>query len=274
MVALKPKPIQGDNPSLDNQRRGRTDEKAYRLGRRYRRTSVDWRIRFPYWKTTLHPPIAETAMARHPERDAWMRLPRNLKLVAAHRAGLIAESRGREHLEAWVRGCPSSYSARLLLAWQGREGNGLDREALSAIAEEFPENRRWNDWLCYGFVSSEERSRLPPGSQGQQRRNGGDLLERTLECGISGLGDGRGRERQHGTLRPGGLGAATGGRGLRWRRASLAKRRDFMTIMKGTDRQSRRLEVAFCTRQGRFRQCSKEQLTSTAGVPLTIRRSP
>ena len=82
------------------------------------------------------------------------------ELVAAHRVGLMAESEGREHLEAWVRGCPSSYSARLLLAWQGREGNGLDREALSAIAEEFPENRRWNNWLCYGFASSQERSRL------------------------------------------------------------------------------------------------------------------
>ena len=82
------------------------------------------------------------------------------ELVAAHRAGLIAESAGREYLETWVRGRPSSYSARLLLAWRGREGNGLDREALSAVAEEFPENRRWNDWLRYGFVSNEERSRL------------------------------------------------------------------------------------------------------------------
>ena len=82
------------------------------------------------------------------------------ELVAAHRAGLMADSEGREHLEAWVRGRPSSYSARLLLAWHGREGNELDRETLSAIAEEFPENRRWNNWLCYGFVSNQERSRL------------------------------------------------------------------------------------------------------------------
>ena len=82
------------------------------------------------------------------------------ELVAAHRSGLMAESEGRERLEAWVRGRPSSYSARLLLAWQGREGNGLDREALSAIAEEFPENRRWNDWLRYGLASNRERSRL------------------------------------------------------------------------------------------------------------------
>ena len=97
------------------------------------------------------------------------------ELVAAHRAGLVAESAGREYLEAWVRGRPSSYSARLLLAWRGREGNGLDREALSAIAEEFPENRRWNDWLRYGFVSNEERSRLR-----QNARDSKDKTETTF----------------------------------------------------------------------------------------------
>ena len=97
------------------------------------------------------------------------------ELVAAHRAGLMAESEGREHLEAWVRGRPSSYSARLLLAWQGWEGNGLDREALSAIAEEFPENRRWNDWLRYGFFSNEERSRLR-----QEAKDSSDDTEATF----------------------------------------------------------------------------------------------
>ena len=90
------------------------------------------------------------------------------ELVAAHRVGLMAESEGREHLEAWVRGCPSSYSARLLLAWRGRRGNGLDREILSAVAEEFPENHRWNDWLRYGFVSSQERSRLRRDAKGSK----------------------------------------------------------------------------------------------------------
>ena len=97
------------------------------------------------------------------------------ELVAAHRAGLMAESEGREHLEAWVRGRPSSYSARLLLAWQGWEGSGLDREALSAIAEEFPENRRWNDWLRYGFFSNEERSRLR-----QEAKDSSDDTEATF----------------------------------------------------------------------------------------------
>lgn len=97
------------------------------------------------------------------------------ELVAAHRAGLMAESGGREYLEAWVRGRPSSYSVRLLLAWQGREGNGLDCEALSTIAEEFPENRRWNDWLRYGFVSNEERSRLR-----QEARDSSDNTEATF----------------------------------------------------------------------------------------------
>ena len=96
-----------------------------------------------------------------PEMRRLDEITSDTELVAAHRAGLMAESGGRKHLEAWVRGRPSSYSARLLLAWQGREGNGLDREALSTIAEEFPENRRWNDWLRYGFVSNQECSRLP-----------------------------------------------------------------------------------------------------------------
>ena len=90
------------------------------------------------------------------------------ELVAAHRAGLMSESAGREYLETWVKGRPSSYSARLLVAWRAPEGNGLDREALSAVAEEFPEHRRWNDWLCYGFVSNEARSRLRRDARGSR----------------------------------------------------------------------------------------------------------
>ena len=82
------------------------------------------------------------------------------ELVAAHRAGLMEGSESRERLEAWASVRPSSYSARLLLAWQGREGNGMDREAMSEIKREFPKHRRWNEWLCYGFIPEEERSRL------------------------------------------------------------------------------------------------------------------
>ena len=82
------------------------------------------------------------------------------ELVAAHRAGLMEGSESRERLEAWASVRPSSYSARLLLAWQGREGNGMDWEAMSEIKREFPKHRRWNEWLCYGFISEEERSRL------------------------------------------------------------------------------------------------------------------
>ena len=83
-----------------------------------------------------------------------------VELVAAHRAGVMEGPEGREHLEIWANARPSSYSARLLLAWQGGEGDGLDREALSSIAEEFPEHGRWHDWLRYGLVSSPERSGL------------------------------------------------------------------------------------------------------------------
>ena len=106
------------------------------------------------------PPERRNGNATTPGARRLDEITSDSELVAAHRAGLMAESGSRRHLEAWVRGCPSSYSARLLIAWQGREGNGLDREALSAIAEEFPENRRWNDWLRYGFFSNQERSRL------------------------------------------------------------------------------------------------------------------
>ena len=91
-----------------------------------------------------------------------------LELVTAHRAGMM-EGSGREHLETWVKARPSSYSARLLLAWRGQEGNGLDRAAMSGISSDFPENHHWNKWLCYGFASGEERGKLH-----REAMNGGD----------------------------------------------------------------------------------------------------
>ena len=91
-----------------------------------------------------------------------------LELVAAHRAGMM-EGSGRGHLETWVKARPSSYSARLLLAWRGQEGNGLDRAAMSGISSDFPENHHWNKWLCYGFASGEERGKLH-----REAMNGGD----------------------------------------------------------------------------------------------------
>ena len=99
--------------------------------------------------------IGASLDALAPDEIAW-----DLELVAAHRAGLMEGPEGRERIEAWVSVHPSSYSARLLLAWQGRAGNGLDRDAIAEISREFPENRRWNDWLCYGFLPAEERGRL------------------------------------------------------------------------------------------------------------------
>ena len=95
-------------------------------------------------------------------------LPSELALVAAHRAGRM-EGSWREYLETWVKARPSSYSARLLLAWRGREGNGLDSTAMSGISADFPENRHWNKWLCYGFASGEERGELR-----REAMNGGD----------------------------------------------------------------------------------------------------
>ena len=91
-----------------------------------------------------------------------------LALVVAHRAGRM-EGSGREYLDTWARTRPSSYSARLLLAWQGQEGNGLDSAAMSRITTDFPENRDWNKWLCYGFASGEERDKLR-----REAMNGGD----------------------------------------------------------------------------------------------------
>ena len=104
-------------------------------------------------------------------------------LVAAHRAGLMEGPEAREHLKAWTSGRPSSYSARLLLAWQGREGNGLDHAAISGIAREFPENRRWNDWLCYGFIPKEERSRLQQEALQQEATDGRDETDRAFWSG-------------------------------------------------------------------------------------------
>ena len=95
-------------------------------------------------------------------------LPSELALVAAHRAGRM-EGSGREYLETWVKARPLSYSARLLLAWRGREGNGLDSAAMSGISADFPENCHWNKWLCYGFVSGEDRGKLR-----REAMNGGD----------------------------------------------------------------------------------------------------
>ena len=93
-----------------------------------------------------------------------------LALVAAYRAGLMEGSGSeREYLKTWVRTYPSSYSARLLLAWRGREGNGLDGAAMSRISSDFPENHHWNKWLCYGFASGEERGKLQ-----REAMNGGD----------------------------------------------------------------------------------------------------
>ena len=100
------------------------------------------------------------AMLETPSPDTDPRS--EIELVAKHRAG-------REYLKTWVKIRPSSYSARLLLAWRGREGNGLDRAAMSGISSDFPEYRHWNEWLCYGFASEEERDKLR-----QEAMNGGD----------------------------------------------------------------------------------------------------
>ena len=99
-------------------------------------------------------------------------LPSELALVAAHRAGRM-EGSGREYLETWVKVRPSSYSARLLLAWRGREGNGLDDTAMSGISADFPENHHWNKWLRYGFVSGEERGKLRREAMNGGGGNGG-----------------------------------------------------------------------------------------------------
>ena len=111
------------------------------------------------------------AMLETPSPDT---VPRSeIELVAKHRAGRM-EGSGREYLKTWVKARPSSYSARLLLAWRGQEGNGLDSAAISRISSDFPENHHWNKWLCYGFASGEDRGKLQ-----QDAMNGGDGNGRT-----------------------------------------------------------------------------------------------
>ena len=83
-----------------------------------------------------------------------------LELVVAHREGWLEGPGGREHIEIWANAWPSSFTTRLLLAWQGREKNGLDGDAMSRIASEFPQSRRWTEWLRYQFISVDERIRL------------------------------------------------------------------------------------------------------------------
>ena len=179
MVALKPKPIQGDSPSLDSRRNGRTEEKAYGLGPTISAYLGRLTDQVPLLENYFAPVERRNGNGATPGMRRLDEITSESELVAAHRAGLMAESESREHLEAWVRGRPSSYSARLLFAWQGLEENGLDREALSAIAEEFPENRRWNDWLRYGFVSNQERSRLRQGARDSSDETEIYFLERT-----------------------------------------------------------------------------------------------
>ena len=65
----------------------------------------------------------------------------DLVLVAAHRAGLLEGPEGRERLKLWIRVRPSSYSANLLLAWHGDNGDGPSRTAMENIARRFPEHR-------------------------------------------------------------------------------------------------------------------------------------
>ena len=108
------------------------------------------------------------------------------ELVAAHRAGLMEGSGWRECLESWGRARPSSYSARLLLSWRGEEGNGLDCATMSKIADEFPEHRRWNNWLCYGFAGAEKRNLIRQEERDRDQRavrNGDDEIDATFWAG-------------------------------------------------------------------------------------------
>ena len=129
-------------------------------------------------RLTAQVPLLETYFAPSAsagDADAMLETPSpdtaprsEIELVAKHRAGRM-EGSGREYLETWVKARPSSYSARLLLAWRGREGNGLDGAAMSRISSDFPENHHWNKWLCYGFASGEERGKLQ-----REAMNGGN----------------------------------------------------------------------------------------------------
>ena len=117
-------------------------------------------------------PVGASLAASMPEAPgSAAALFTELALVAAHRAGRL-EGRERERLRTWVKVRPSSYSARLLLAWQGQEGNGLDREAMSGVAADFPEHRHWNEWLSYPFASEERRRSLREWESSSKGRNG------------------------------------------------------------------------------------------------------
>ena len=100
--------------------------------------------------------FAPSANGTKPPLDALRKeaLTSEAALVAAHSAGLIDES----EIHSWVSVRPSSYSARMLLAWRGHKG--LDKTAVQQISSDFPQHRQWNRWLCYGFASLEERDQL------------------------------------------------------------------------------------------------------------------
>ena len=112
--------------------------------------------RAPWIKLFFASPVGGTP----PRHDMQEMDASEIALVAAHRAGLMDGSDSRETLCDWAEVHPSSYSARLLLAWRGIESGGLDKVAMRAIDEEFPEHHRWNEWLCYGFASREQRAQL------------------------------------------------------------------------------------------------------------------
>ena len=112
--------------------------------------------RTPWIKLFFASPVGGTP----PRHDMQEMDASEIALVAAHRAGLMDGSDSRETLCDWLEVHPSSYSARLLLTWRGIESGGLDKAAMRAIDDEFPEHHRWNEWLCYGFASPEQRARL------------------------------------------------------------------------------------------------------------------
>lgn len=118
----------------------------------------------------------ESSDSSSPEMLRPDEIESEFELVAAHRAGFMEGSGWREGLENWGHARRSSYSAQLLLSWRGQEGNWLDRAAMSKIAEEFPEHRRWNNWLCYGFIDEEKRSviRQEERNRTRQEANDGD----------------------------------------------------------------------------------------------------
>lgn len=72
----------------------------------------------------------------------------------------------RQHInslvDAWAQARPASYSARLLLVAQGSRELDLHQlgDDLSRIQAEFPEHRKWNQWLSFGLAVPERRSEL------------------------------------------------------------------------------------------------------------------